>query len=157
MLICDINALQTINLLNLAKHVILNSFNTLDLKKVMRINATFSKFVSGFYNSAIRNLDPGSVRDQICLGLAVLVICYYNFTFLLGISDLNMSAEFCDNSKALRLTCLKKLLYTRKTLCDILTCNTAGMESSHGKLCTGLTDRLCCYDTYRLAYLYKLA
>ena len=31
------------------------------------------------------------------------------------------------------------------------------MEGTHGKLCTRLTDRLGCNNTYRLTYLHRLA
>ena len=66
-------------------------------------------------------------------------------------------ANLCDDRKSLRLSCLKKLLDTGKTLCDISAGNTAGMEGTHGQLCTRLTDRLCCDDTDSLTDLYSLA
>ena len=51
----------------------------------------------------------------------------------------------------------KQLLYTGKTLGDIVAGHTAGMEGTHGQLCTRLTDGLCRDDTDGLAHLHRLA
>ena len=64
---------------------------------------------------------------------------YDDFTLLLGILNGSNAAELCNNCKSLWLTCLENFLYTRKTLCNIVTGYTTGMECSHGKLCTRLT------------------
>ena len=62
-----------------------------------------------------------------------------------------------NDSRILGTSALEKLLNTGKTLCDILGgSDTAGMEGSHGKLCTGLTDGLSSDDTNSLADIDKL-
>ena len=56
MLIVDINALQTINLLNLLDQVVLNSVYALDLQDVMRIDRTFCQLVARFDHIPIHYL-----------------------------------------------------------------------------------------------------
>ena len=147
MLIGNINTLQTVNSLYFTDHVILYGTDSLDLQKVMRIYTTFGKFITGLQYRTVCDLDTGSVRDQVSLGLSVFRIGNDNFTLLLGILNRSYAAKFCNNCKSLRLTCFKKLLDTGKTLCDIITGNTTGMEGTHGQLCTGFTDGLCCNNT----------
>src|SRR5699024_1128616 len=62
-----------------------------------------------------------------------------------------------DDRKTLRLSRLEELLDTRKTLCDIAAGNTSGMEGTHGKLCTRLTDGLCRDNSDSLSDLNALA
>ena len=113
----------------------------------MRIDATLGKLITGLQYSAIEHLNSGTVRNQIGLGLTGLLVGNHDLTLFLGILNGSNTAKLCDDCKTLRLSCFKKLLYTGKTLCDIVTGNTTGMEGTHRKLCTGFTDRLCCNDT----------
>ena len=59
----------------------------------MRINRTLCKLVTGLDVYSVENLDTRSVRDQICLGLAGLLIGYDDLTLLLGIPDLDTSVK----------------------------------------------------------------
>ena len=157
MLIVDFYTLQTVNSLYLAEHVILNGTYAFDLQDIVRVYRTFGQLVSGFQNRSVSDLDTGSVRDQVCLGYAIVRIGNHDFAFFLGVFDLCNTRDLGDDSKSFRLSCLEKLLDTRKTLCDISTGNTTGMEGTHGQLCTRLTDRLCCDNSDRLTNLYCLA
>ena len=89
------------------------------------------------------------------LGLPTAAHCLT--TSLLCILNVYYTTEFSDDSKTLWLTCLKKLLNSRKTLCDIAAGNTTGMECTHGQLCTRLTDRLGCNNTNCFTNLYRLS
>src|SRR5699024_5810788 len=124
-----------------------------DLQDIMRVYATFGQLVSGLQHRAVLHLDAGSVRDEISFGLACLVVCDDNLALLLCIRDRCSSGKLCDDRKSLRLSRLEELLHTGKTLRDVIACNTAGMEGTHGKLCTRLTDGLCCNDTDSLSDL----
>ena len=62
-----------------------------------------------------------------------------------------------DDGKSLGPSCLKQLLDTGKTLCDIAAGNAACMEGTHGQLGTRLTDGLGRDDPDCLAHLYRLA
>ena len=61
------------------------------------------------------------------------------------------------NCSLLGLSCLKQLFDTGKTLCNIASCHTAGVERSHRQLRTGFTDGLCGNDTDRLTDIDRLA
>ena len=123
----------------------------------MRIYATFGQLITGLKNLSVHNLDSGTVRNQIGLGISGFIVSYCNLTLLLCILDSYNAAKLSDNGKTLWLTGLKKLLNSRKTLCNIAAGNAARMESTHGKLCTGLTDGLCRDDSDCLTNLYRLA
>src|SRR5699024_2710263 len=102
MLIIDINTLATVYTLYLAEHVVLCGTQSLDLQDIMRIHATFCKLVSGLQDIAILDLDAGSVRDKVRLGLACLVVGNDDFALLLGIADGRFSGKLCDDRKTLR-------------------------------------------------------
>ena len=153
MLITDFYTLETVYSLNLTEHVILNSTNTLDSQDIVWVYTTFCQLITSFKYLSVCDLDTGSIRDQVSLGVAVFRIGNNDLTFFLGIVDNCNTRDFCDDSKTLRFSCLKKLLNSRKTLCDISTGYTTTMECTHGKLCTRLTDRLCCDDTNRFSNL----
>ena len=153
MFIVDFYTLQTVYSLYFTDHIILYGTYTFDFQNVVWVNRTFCQFITGFQHLSVCNLDSGSVRDQVCLGFSAFFIGNYDFSFLLGIFDCNFTRNLCDNGKSFRLSCLEQLLDTRKTLCDIATGNTTTMESTHGQLCTRLTDGLCGDDTYRLTNL----
>ena len=122
----------------------------------MWIYTTFCKLVTCFEDFALCYFYTRTIRDKICSLIFKFVICYNNFTLLLCITDRNSTTNLCDNCKSFWLTSLKKLLDTRKTLCNIISGNTTTMECTHSKLCTRLTDRLCCYDTNCFTDLNRL-
>ena len=157
MLIIDLNTLQTVYTLNLVQHVILYCADTFDLQDIVWVYRTFGQDIAGFQNRSVTDLDTGSIRDQVSFGHAFLRICHNNLAFLLGILDRCDTFELGDDCKSLRLSCLEKLLDTGKTLCDITAGNTAGMEGTHGQLCTRLTDGLRRDDSDRFADLYCFA
>ena len=123
----------------------------------MRIDTTLGQLITGLNHLLVLNLDSGTVRNQIGLGVACFCIGNNNLTFLLCIFNIYHAAELGNDSKSLRLTGLKKLLDTRKTLCNIAACNTARMEGTHGQLSTWLTDRLCSNNTNCLTNLNRLS
>src|SRR5699024_10484794 len=155
-LIVDLNTLETVNSLHLAEHVVLYGTNAFDTKDIVRIYRTFCQLVSGFQIISVLNLDTGTVWDQISLRFSALIVCHNDLTFLLCIFQCGNTFDLCDDGKTLRLPCLEKLLHTGKTLCDIAAGHTAGMEGTHGKLCTWLTDGLSRNNTDRFTYLYWL-
>ena len=122
----------------------------------MRIDRTFGQLVSGFHFLSFHDFQPGTVRNQIGLHISGFFVGDDNFPLLLRIFDLHFSCKLRDDGKTFRLSCLEELFDTRKTLCDIITCNSSGMERTHGQLCTRLTDGLGRDDTDCLSHLYRL-
>ena len=140
MLITDFHTLQTVHTLHLAEQVILHGRNPLDTENVVRVHRTFCQRIACLQGIAVHHLNSGSVRNQIGLGGSCLVIGDNNLPLLLGVLDGRNSLDLGDNRKSLWLTSLEKLLDTGKTLGDISTGNTSGMEGSHGQLRSGLSD-----------------
>ena len=147
MLVIDFYTLQTVNSLYFLDHVILYGTKSFDLQDIVRIYTTFCQLISGLQIYTILNLDTGTVWDQVCFGFSCLIICYNDLTLFLCIADCCRTGKLCDNRKSFRLSCLKKLFDTRKTLCDIVTGNSTRMECTHGQLCTRFTDGLSSNDT----------
>ena len=113
----------------------------------MGIHTSLCQLVACLNHLLILDFHPGTIRNQVRLCFPCLVINHINLTLLLRIFNMSHTCDFCDNRKSLGLTRLEKLLDTRKTLCDIAAGHTAGMECTHRKLRTRLSDRLCCNDT----------
>ena len=157
MLIVDINTLQTINTLNLLYKVILYSGLAFYSHNVMRVKRTFCDWIAGLDFLTFANLYSGTKRYQIRKGFTSLLISHNNLTLLFSFAKMNSSCSLCNDSDTLRLSSLKKLLDTRKTLCNIIALsNTAGVERSHCQLCTRLTDRLGGNYTNCFAYINRL-
>ena len=113
--------------LDVYKRQVLNCANALNLQDIVRIDTTLGQLITGLNHLLVLNLNSGTVRNQIGLGVAGFCIGNNNLTLLLCIFNIYHAAELGNNSKSLRLTGLKKLLDTRKTLCNIATGNTAQM------------------------------
>jgi len=139
MLIININTLNTINLLNFTKHIILNSSYAKDSNDIMWVLWTFCDFFTLNNNLSFLNLNSCISWYRISFWVT-LIISNYNICLLLCLRKANNTTEFCKNCKALWLSCLEKFLYSRKTLSNVITGNTTCMECSHSKLCTRLTD-----------------
>ena len=142
MLIIDIHTLQTVYTLHFTQQIILRRAQTLDLQDIVWVYTTFCQLIAGFKHLSVLNLDPGAVWDQVRLGFSCLIVGHNNLTLLLRIAQNRRSRKFRNDRKTLRLSGLKQLLDTGKTLCDIVTGHASGMEGTHGKLCSRFSDRL---------------
>ena len=157
MLVVDINALQAVNLLHLGDDVVLYRKYAHYIKHICGIYGALGDLVALVYKSSLMHpylvaVGHGIVFLRTCLGIRE-----YNVSYLLYFLYAAGTCASCDNSRILGLSRFKQLLNTGKTLCDIL-CrgDTARVEGSHGKLCTGLTDGLCGDDADRLTHCHKV-
>ena len=123
----------------------------------MGVDGTLGEYVAGLQYLSVQHLDPGSIGDQVGLGVSGLCIRNDDLALLLCILNGDHTAELSDDGKSLGPSCLKQLLDTGKTLCDIAAGNAACMEGTHGQLGTRLTDGLGRDDPDCLAHLYRLA
>ena len=118
----------------------------------MGIESTVGDLVALLYLLTFGNSYAEAERNEISLFLACFLVVNDGVTCALDFLKADCTVDFSHNGKALGLSCLKQLLNTRKTLGDILAARDAArMERTHGKLCTGLADRLSGDDTYSLA------
>ena len=143
MLIVDINTLGTVGVLNFGYDIFLNSLRPLRLQNILRIFSARNQHIARLDLVAVLNQAAYAVRNgDLFLGFK-LIVCDYNYIALLFLGNAYGTVHFGDKCAALRSACLEQLLNTRKTLCNILcTCNTAGVEGTHGKLGARLAYRL---------------
>jgi len=162
MLIVDLNALQTVDLLDLVDQVVLHILQTLDGQDILRVQHTFAgdnvallHTVTGHHAGMLGERDGVALND-LC---TVLVLAGdLDDDILLGIVLRNDTGDLAHDGHALGTAALEQLLNTGKTLGNIFSrCDTAGMEGTHGQLGTGLTDGLCSDDTDGLAQTDGLA
>ena len=151
MLIVDINTLQSVYALYFLNEVVLYSRCAQNRKYIVRIKRTFGQRVAGIYLLLIANLYSRSERYHIRCGFARLFVHNDYLTLICNLGNANLTRNLRDNGNTLRTSCLKQLLDTGKTLCNIVTCDTAGVEGTHCKLSTRLTDGLCGNNTNRFA------
>ena len=107
----------------------------------MGIDRTVGNLVTLQDVIALGNPYSEAEGNQVSLLVACLLVennCVVGVLALLKAYD---TVDLTDNREALGLSRLEELLDTGKTLCDILcVSDTARMEGTHCKLCTGLTD-----------------
>ena len=149
MLIVGINTLQTINLLYLCDKVIADSVCALDRENVVRIDGTFGKKIASSDNVTFLNTHTRAVRNLVqFFFIGKVFTCsgkghYADKAALLTVLNGNLTCDLGNDCVMLGLSCLKQFFNSGKTLSNILCrCDTTGMEGSHGKLSTGLTDGL---------------
>ena len=148
--------MQPVNHLHFFDHICLHAFDTFDLQDVVGVDGTFCQFIACFNYISLHHLEPRPIGDGVALGLSTFA-GHDDLPLLLGVTNRDSAGNFTDNRKALWLSGLKQLLYTGKTLCDIVSCNTACVEGTHGKLGTWFADGLCCNDAHCFANVDQLA
>ena len=146
MLVVQIYTLLTVYLLNFLQQVILNGTRIQDTQNVMRIQSAFIELEALRNDIAIMYANARGRSQLVALGLASLLInnVYSTNCGTLGLFNGNYAADFSQSSNLLRLSSFEQFFNSRKTLRNIGTCDTAGMEGTHGKLGARLADGLCC-------------
>jgi hypothetical protein len=156
-LVVDVNALEAVHLLDLLKQVVLDSQNALDLQDVLRVDGAFRQLITRFDCLPVRHLDGGAVWDEIGAGIRNVVASDDNFPLFLGFLDLYGTGNFGDDGQTLWLSRLEQFLDAGKTLGDVITGNTTGMEGTHCQLGARLADGLGGNEADRLADVARLA
>ena len=153
MLIVDIYALLTVNLLNFLDLVVVNGAGIKNAQDVMRIERALVELEALRDLLAVGYADAG--RGSELVGTHIAGLRIDNVDGLdggaLGLLDGDHAADLCEGSGLLRAACLEQLLDSRKTLRNIRTCDAAGMEGTHGKLGARLADGLRCDNADSLA------
>ncbi len=135
--------------------------NPLNFQDVPWINRPLSETFSSFGSIAFRHRDSHIMRHKIgTSSLIQFVFARFDVDFATISDNLNFlyrPIHFRKNRRFFRLPHFKKLLHARQTLCDIFSGNTnsPGMESTHGQLCSWLTNRLCCNNANRFADVHQ--
>ena len=162
MLIVDLNALQTVDLLNFVDQVVLDILQTLDCQNILRIQNTFTGDDVALLHTVTRH-HAGMLGERngvalYDLGTVLVLAGHLDNDILLGIVLRNDTRDLAHDGHALGTAALEQLFNTGKTLRDIFSrCDTAGMEGTHGQLSTRLADGLCGDNADRLAQTDRLA
>lgn len=119
----------------------------------MRVDGTFGELIARFEMHSLLGGHAGTIRDRILADIALIRHDRNLAHTLTGIFNVSTALNLSDDSMVLWFTRLEKFLDTWKTLGDIVTGNTAGMERTHGELSTRLTDGLSSNNTDCLANL----
>ena len=153
MLIVDINALLTVNLLNLLDDILLALVNAENAQNIMRTVSAVGKGLTLFHGVSGSNENTCRVRNLIVHYLARIGVGDENGTHgvLLGFLNGDISANVGKHCHSLRLSRLEQFFNAGKTLRDIVARDTAGVEGTHRKLSTRLADGLSRDNADRLA------
>ena len=157
MLVVYLNALASIYRLNFSKNIVLNVLTSFGTKNIVRIDRTFGKCVTCHNRTTLTDigLEFCGVRYGIRFFFFVFAL-NDDVTLSVFFDNGNCAAVFYDYSYALGLTSFEQFFDSRKTSGYIFgSCDTAGVERSHGKLSTRLAYRLSCDDTNCLANTYR--
>ena len=148
MLVVDVNALETVDALNLSYDVVLNGLDAVDGEHVVGVEHTLGYGCSLFDEIAL--IDDYAIAVGNCIFALVggLFVGDDHLAVALDVLNADAAGDFADDTGALGLSRLEKLFNTGKTLGDVLGAgNTAGVEGTHGELGTGLAYRLGGDDT----------
>ena len=165
-LVVDVNALLTVDLLDLLDDVVANAeaaelviVNASDAQHVVRAESAGGERLTLIDMLAVLDEDACrmgyGVNSRICLRL--VYDADGKQSIFLGLFDGNGAGYFGKHRHFLGLACLEKLLDTGKTLSDVVARNAAGVEGTHRKLSTGFADGLCGNDADGLARIDGLA
>ena len=144
MFVIDIDTLHFVNALYFLDQVLVHSVESFDPQNIVRIERPLGDPVSSLRETADFHLQTCSVRNIVFSDLSVFFGSDHDLCRIVieNFDRRNRSALFADFRQSLWFTSFKKLFDPRKTLRDITARNAAGVERTHGQLCTWFTDRL---------------
>ena len=144
MLVVDINTLHLVHALYFFDEVLIDTAQSLDPEDIMRIERTLCNTGTSVHMTAGFHFQTGTVRNIVLTHLAICVRGHHNLCriILQHLNGSDGSGFFTDFRETFRLTRFEKFLDSRKTLCDISTRNTTGVEGTHSQLGTRFPDGL---------------
>src|SRR6185312_3361848 len=133
-LVVDVHALQTIDLLNFVYEVFLQAVHTQDSKNVVRVQRTIHQSLTGSNAIAFLHVDVRTAGD-IVLALFAVVADDDEFPFALGNrTELNDSVDFRHDRRLAGTTSFEQFHYARQTARDVL-----GLGRLARNLCNDVT------------------
>ena len=163
MLIGNFDTLRSINFLHFLQDIVLYFHYACDFQQFLRIDLTFGQLIAG--NDFRSDFQPGA--NCLCQIAFVFDAFFFIgddnphaalvFQFAdVGDFTVNLGQD-CDMFRTARF---KQFFNSRQTLCDITIIAgsyAAGMESTHGQMSTGFTNRLSRHDPNRFTRFRQLA
>ena len=151
MLLVDASALGVVDLLNLLDEVLLHPANTGDAQDVLRVSGTTHELLTCGNPHSVTNdtvsaveveLETGTARQNVLHVLLAVVTYQDELATVVRLVDADDTSGLGQRRLALRATGLEELDDTGKTLGDVVTSDTTGVEGTHRQLGTRLTNRL---------------
>ena len=154
MLVVDIDALRTVNVLNFLDDIFLNVVSAFCAKNIARVQRTFCDRVARLDIRAVLyiRLEPCAVRYGVRI-LRAVVTLDHDVALAVFLDDLDFAFVLGKHRNAFRVTCFEKLLYARQTARNIVRrSDAAHVEGTESELSTRLAYTLRGDDTDRFAY-----
>jgi len=125
------DTLSGVDLLNLLEHVDFDFFDVGDFKERFRIDRAFGDLAAIIDLIALLHAKTSAKAGGVRLGFKG--IRDRNFVAAAEIFDIaDFASDLADDGFAFRVAGFDELLDTGKTLSNIGSCNTAGVEDTHG-------------------------
>ena len=158
-LIVDVNALLTVDLLDFLNDILPAGIDAADTQHVVRAVRAVRKRLTLRDRVAVGDQNAGGVRQVVRDGLAVDRVRDRDRIDggLLRLLNADDAGDLGEGGHLLRLARLEQLFNTRKALRDIVAGDAAGVERTHGQLRARLADGLGGDDADRLAGVDRLA
>ena len=133
-----------VHVLNLADDVAQRGVRIGQTQQVVRVDRALGELLTDFDLAAVFHARQqlSTRRHDILADVALLIVDGEDLVVLVA-RDLQRACDLRKRCLTLRLACLEELGNTRKTVRDVFTCNTAGVERTHRKLRARLTNGLC--------------
>ena len=157
MLIVYLDILHAVNALNLSDNIIIYGGKPVDSRDIGRTHITLGEYIAAVYIRTVLDKNLNAVRNRIYYVLTCLGGRNNDISRALCIDKMSNAGNLGNGSRLFRFARLKDLRNSRQTLCDIASRDTARMESTHRKLCTGFADRLSRDYADSFAYAHGLA
>jgi len=127
-LIVDVYALLTVNLLDFLDQVVMNGTRIAYAQDVVRAECAVVELLTLLDVLTILDTDAGGRSQLIRTGVAVFGVddVYRLERSALGLLDVDTTRDLCQSCNLLGLACLEQFLDSGKTLGNIRTCDTTG-------------------------------
>ena len=146
-LIVDVDVLGTVYLLYFEKDIFVYLIDTVDAENIGGGTVALGQFLTGTNVLTVGDENAHTEGNLISDFLAAFICLHRDSAQTLAVLDGSHTGLLGNDSGLLGLSCLEEFLNSGKTLGNIGTCHTTGMEGTHRQLSTGLTDGLSSDDT----------
>ncbi len=119
MLVVDLHALHTVDVLHLVDDIILHGRGTLDVKDVGRSDVAVGKRSAGTHEVVLLHKNLLRQRHKIFLLLAKLRRHGYLTVTTFDLTEFHLAIDFADHGRVARVAGLEKLGHTGKTTGDV--------------------------------------
>ena len=155
-LIVDRHTLVAVHLLHLFDEVLLRLANTLDVEKFLGVLRTFNDGVTSFNFLAVNDFQVCTKRDGLDL-LGAIISDDHNHATTVFFHDAHDARVASQQRGTLGGASFEEFYDARKSVGDVRTCHTTGVEGTHRQLSARFTNGLSSDDTNGLTEFNHVA